>query len=234
MIFVIIFCMAVIGQEKKEICPVISVRSPNSMAGPGETETFTVSVEGSEKYNLSYSWAVSEGRIVWGQNTPSIKVLRYDCNAAIAATVEIKGLPESCPNTASESSVIADGCGGLVPEKIDEYSKILFEKEKEKIDTLFSKLRNDEYLEGFIVLPDNKDLVKRLEFFKSYFNLKGYDPSRFTIVISDKEKSVTTLWIVSSYSTRIDCDNCLTFKAEDYEKLEKLFTPKPKTKRKNK
>lgn len=88
-------------------CPTISVSGPKTIVKPGETMTFTANISGSET-NITYKWKVSNGIIIEGQGTSVIKVFSQDPDEGVAATIEIGGLDECCPNTASETTPIAE------------------------------------------------------------------------------------------------------------------------------
>jgi hypothetical protein len=232
-IFINFFSFGLIAQTVKETCPTITISGSNRVMQPGENELFSVLVASEKSYHLEYSWAVSNGRIVSGQGTSTVAVKRLDCEA-ITATVEIEGLPVSCPRTFSESSMIANGCGGIERVKMDQYGRIPSGEEKARLDAFLVELSNDSIYVGVIVLDDSNYLKNRLAFIRSYLKARKFDLAKIYFAISEDIGDTTILWKTSRFNPEEPCEKCLIFKAEDYEKLEKLFTPKPKTKRRNK
>lgn len=90
------------AQTKPE-CPIIEVTGPVGIAQPGDIARYGVTVQfASDPIRPTYKWTVSGGEIVSGQGTASIEVRQPD--SFIVATVELSGLPDGCPNTASEYS----------------------------------------------------------------------------------------------------------------------------------
>src|ERR1044072_8384610 len=104
-ILVLAFAFAVSAQTNQDLsCPTVSV-SGGGMPGPKDPMSFTAHVDTKGKdLILEYIWTVSSGNIASGQGTPSITVER-DADENVTATLEIKGFPEGCPNTSSESSI---------------------------------------------------------------------------------------------------------------------------------
>lgn len=115
---------------------------------PGHPVAFAV--EHAPVAGVTYGWVVSAGTITSGQGTPSISVDTTGVgNGYVTATVDMKGLPESCPNSASGMvSVVSIGCGG---GKIDEYGDIRFGDEKARLDNLAIELLNWPEGKGYII-----------------------------------------------------------------------------------
>lgn len=101
-------------------CPSVSVLGPAGTSRPGETINFTINVELGDPEKFSYSWDVSGGEILGGEDTPSIRVLigRTDADTTIKATVKVIGLAAQCTNTAEGEAVVQ---GGGDPPLIDEF-----------------------------------------------------------------------------------------------------------------
>jgi hypothetical protein len=77
-------------------CPSITV---TGVAEEGPSALFSANVT-SLNENLSYVWTVSAGTITTGQGTLQISVAAAD-GGSVTATVEVGGVPASCPATAS-------------------------------------------------------------------------------------------------------------------------------------
>ena len=102
---VLVLCLQGFGQENLG-CPTIKLNSPSEQTPFSEKMEFSVSLMGKfENRSLEYRWIVSNNVNFNGQGTSSISI-PLDRNLAeqtITATVEIKGLPEGCKSSFSES-----------------------------------------------------------------------------------------------------------------------------------
>lgn len=90
------------------VCPTLSVSGGGDVKA-GETVTFEANLSGGNATDIKYSWTVSQGEIIEGQGTASIKVkTTQETSETIEATVEIDGpdLCFECPRTASETATI--------------------------------------------------------------------------------------------------------------------------------
>jgi hypothetical protein len=81
-------------------CPSLSVSSSNKVVKAGEIINFTADVFGGAVSDITFNWTISEGEIIEGQGTPSIKVKTTAEMAGknIKATIEIgrDGLCDLC------------------------------------------------------------------------------------------------------------------------------------------
>jgi hypothetical protein len=84
-------------------CPVVSVSGPD-VAVAGERVVFQSIVSGNEG-KITYSWKVTNGRIVRGQGSSVIEVVAT-LAGELTALVTVKGLPPSCGFQASASCQI--------------------------------------------------------------------------------------------------------------------------------
>ena len=76
-------------------------------------------VTGIDSNKIKYIWSLDKGKIIEGQVTQVITVSTEGfVDTTTTATIEIKGLPTRCPNTASETSVM--GCGEIYSILFDE------------------------------------------------------------------------------------------------------------------
>jgi len=94
---------AIAQDTTAEKCPSISVTGPAGIVDAGELAPYTVTVSNAEQYSLEYAWSISAGRIKEGQGTSSIKVIQP--TTTLTVTVEVKGLPEGCETSASETVI---------------------------------------------------------------------------------------------------------------------------------
>lgn len=163
-------------------CPTISVAGPAGIVQTGEKFIFHGSVEGDAPNNLSFQWEVSGGKITNGQGTLEISA-EADWNAGgttIIATLKVMGLPEGCPGSASETSII---CLHPVPILIDEFGRMSNTAIKARLDKFFIELVNNPSDQGYIILyGTNKEIEARERLVVNSVNFRHFDGPRITIV----------------------------------------------------
>jgi hypothetical protein len=88
-------------------CPKLIIECPTDITESGKTYTVNVRVEGdNSNEELSYNWSVSNGEIVEGQGTSSLKIRISEPSKDVTATVEVGGLKVDCDRVASCSFVV--------------------------------------------------------------------------------------------------------------------------------
>src|SRR5688572_29461512 len=103
-------------------CPTISVSSPAGITQPGEKFVFTGTVEGDVPENLSFQWEVTGGKVTEGQGTLKISVdAEWLDGARITVTLNVVGLPEGCPKSASATAGVT---GPHIPVLVDEFGRL--------------------------------------------------------------------------------------------------------------
>jgi hypothetical protein len=175
------FALSIFAQNGKSPCPSIDVSS-GGVAKPGEPAVFTAEVKNAINLSaLVYEWTVSHGQIVSGAGTPTITVDTTGTGGfSITATVVIKGLPENCENTRSETNG-----GDLKPNAtlVDEFGRLPDDELKVRLDEMYLKVGKDPNLQGYIINygTDREIAAREKQIWKvTYF--RKYDPSRVTIV----------------------------------------------------
>ena len=89
-------------------CPTLTIECPTDLPESGKTYTVKLRVGGGNpNQKLTYKWAVSNGEIVDGQGTCSVKIRISDLSKGITATVEVGGMRTDCGNVASCSFVVS-------------------------------------------------------------------------------------------------------------------------------
>lgn len=113
---------------------------------------FSVSIGGKfDNSKLEYKWAVSRGTIADGQGTTAIliKTTKDMDGLEVTATIEIKGLPESCKNSFSETIVLPPPV--VCRCVIDEYGKASWSDERLRLQNLIVELTNDPKATGLLI-----------------------------------------------------------------------------------
>ncbi|MBS1795070.1 MAG: hypothetical protein JSS81_14520 [Acidobacteria bacterium] len=189
----LILSLSSFAQTEKPPCPTISV-SGGGIVRPGEPMTFTASLNGNTTNpNPEYYWTISRGRIQSGQGTPTITVdtTGTDPNG-ITATVEVKGLPASCVNTASELYG-----GDPRPESvlIDEFGKASNGAARRRIRQFYLRLNDEPSARGYIInYGTDREIALREKQIIKAIALYGYDSPRITMVRGGRNPNGAGVW----------------------------------------
>ena len=175
-------------------CPKVEVSCPDSVRG-GEPVTFAASIENAPAgAKLTYHWVVSAGIISSGQGTSSVTVDTTGETGMTTATVEVGGLPESCPESASCTSAIPHF---IFHDKVDEYGAIRFEDEKARLDNFAIEVMNWPQAVGYVVGYDGRrprrgEALRRIERAKRYLvTVRGIDASRVVLIEGGYREELT-------------------------------------------
>jgi hypothetical protein len=228
------------AQADKNPCPEIIVIGPSSVINLGESAKLNVEINKEiEKYKIEYFWTVSGGKITRGQGTPEIEVATGsdDDDSNIAATVKLKGLPENCPDSGSESFVVVRHIGD---RWFDTFGKLPRNDLYSRLDNLFVTIRLDPAAEGLIALEFDKaetraKKIKRLNEILKHVNYRKLDKSRLKFLISEAGEEYTKLYIfprgakLTQVIDESEVPNVI--KGEEIErKIKELFPQKKKSK----
>lgn len=189
LIFALFASLSVGGETARHAreCPAISV-SCRDIVVSGESVVFAVTVSGASQHaKLTYNWIVSAGKIVSGQGTSSIVVDTTGLyNISVTGAVDIKGLPDSCPDSASCTTAVPTREG--YHDKVDEYGDIKFEDEQARLDNFAIELQNWPEGKGYIIAYGGRrshpgEARKRAERAKRYITTVRNIPVRQVVVI---------------------------------------------------
>jgi hypothetical protein len=153
-------------------CPVVNVSCADFVIS-GDPATFNANVMGGgADAELTYHWVVSGGTIQSGQGTSSVVVdtTGLPNSSSVTATVDVKGLPEPCPDSASCTTGVMTV---ITEDRIDEYGDIKFEDEKARLDNFAVELQNWPQGVGYIVAYGGR-VGRRGEALKRAERAKGY------------------------------------------------------------
>lgn len=164
-------------------CPTISVTGPKGIVQPGEKFLFTGAVEGDVPKNVSFHWEVAGGKIVEGQGTLKLSAdadWSPGGGATITATLNIVGLPEECPKSASVT-------GGLdvhpIPLLIDEFGRQTNGSIKARLDSSLAELRNNRNNQGYIIVyGTDREMAARERLIINHIKIRAFPRDRMTIV----------------------------------------------------
>ncbi len=175
-ISILLFSIFSFGQNKEiSPCPLgVTVTGPSGLVKPGDEQTFTVKVNNPGNYKIEYNWLVSDGEIIEGQGTPTIKVVQPEESAGsnLTATVEISDLSGYCPTlSGSETAVICDCAYSSLVDEISSFGSDFDNDVKARLDNYAVTLMNQPNATGYILgkISKNKsessiktELTKRL------------------------------------------------------------------------
>ena len=184
-------------------CPSITVKCPKEVV-QGSTMLCSAVISGfDEPSRLKFKWTVSEGVITKGKNSDSVVIDPAHFPGVLSPTVEIDGLPTSCPNTASSYSLL------FVKEysstKIKEYGDVRLEVERNYLDVLAQRLRDDPGTRPWIIAYAGRfayenEAAERAERAKRYLVEKHkIEPRRIVVVDGGfREVRAVELWLEES------------------------------------
>lgn len=187
-------------------CPVFNLTGPARLPEPNGIGNFLVIVSKDSKdplnlykgeKELEYFWSVKNGKIINGQGTVNINV-QFNSDLSMTAQVEIKGLPENCPNTATEAAFFDS-----IPKAkvIDEFPTSAPQLDKSKLNNLISLLKDDLTATAYIIIyVDEKTSPKKSkqkeQQIRKYLLNKNHQANRVVIVNGGKGKDLIRLLIV--------------------------------------
>jgi hypothetical protein len=188
--------------ELQQTCPSISVSCPADYK-EGESLTFKATISGGDpKVVPVFSWTVSEGRIVQGQGTSSIKVDLTSVDArGPTGTVTVSGFDSACPATASCSLIIEHW--DLSPKKFDSFGALPRSKEAMSLTAYAVELKNQPGTQAYLLAYGGRRgrageaLKLAIRSQKYLVESRGIHADRIvTLDAGYREKLTIDLWIV--------------------------------------
>ena len=216
LIYFLTLSISVAAQTESANCPSVKIDAPAFAVKFNETATFTIWISDAEKSDYKYLWSVDGGEIVEGQGTPTMTV-KVGEGAFVRATVEIKGLPDGCKNTFSET-------GGSYSNydwfPINRYGKISFKDESIRLDNLAIELAIASDQTAFLLIEIKEDedfskVKKRLKMIVKHLMKRGVKKERVTFGIQKSDENETEIYRVPKGANLPYCENCEIIKAKD-------------------
>lgn len=210
-ILVLVFYVISFAQNNQsESCPEIYIAGPPGVTSLGEIASYTFRIDDKGKdLKLEYIWSVSSGKIVEGQGTEHVKIEQPQ-SAALTVTIEVKGLPQDCPNTFSEHSIFDP-----LPkaEKINEFLGSISKIKKSRIDRIIKAIEDDQYAQLYIIVghkekvPPKTRTKKEQEISNLLVKKRGISKNRITMVRTYSDRDLTQLWIVPASASSPKIEN---------------------------
>jgi hypothetical protein len=200
-ILALFFSLSILGQAQNQSCA--KIEGTGGVVEAGTPMKFVATLSGkTDNLTLEYEWKVSAGTIASGQGTCSITVdttgLANGTN--ITAEVTVKGLPENCPNTASETKSISAPIVDYL-RLIDEFGKLPRDEVRARLDALFIGLGNNPNGQGYIInYGTDKEIAAREKIIREHIAFRKYDANRITFIRGganpNGEGAWTKIWIL--------------------------------------
>jgi|SRR5215204_5350902 len=188
------FGLSCFAQAQNQLCA--KTEGTGGVVEAGTPMKFVATLSGkTDNLTLEYEWKVSAGTIISGQGTCSIMVdttgLANGTN--ITAEVRVKGLPECCPNTASETGSVV--VTEIIRERLDEFGKLPNDEVRARIDAMFVALGNEPNGQGYIInYGTDKDIAAREKLIRNHIGFRKYDATRITMVRGGANPYGTGVW----------------------------------------
>lgn len=204
-ISVLIFCFCSFAQSSETSpCPTgVSVTGPSGLVKPGEKQTFTADVDNPGNYKIEYNWSVSDGEIIEGQGTPTIKVVQPEESAGsnLTATVEVSVSSGSCDIISDSETAVTYCPPGLMI--VDEISTFNSKLDEERLDNFAVTLMNNPNATAYILGKFGRKISEssikaELNKIADYLiKVRNFDKSRITVAtIESDNEEVIQFWIV--------------------------------------
>jgi hypothetical protein len=178
-------------------CPSVAIRGPAGITLPGEIANFSAEITGPIPSDVKYSWSVTAGTVVSGQGTLLLQVRTPKTGEyTMTVSLRISGLPQSCPNTFSET-------GGVTvypaTELIDAYGPVSTRAEILRLKKAVERLRKSPgSLLYLIIYPSisSRSADRRIYRLKKSLKKLGLVED-FTVVVGpNSAQSETRVYIV--------------------------------------
>jgi hypothetical protein len=193
------FCFCAFAQTNEtSSCPTISIMGPSGIPIPNELINYSVTVDSKGKdLTLEYIWSVNNGQVVEGQGTQNIKI-EQPLNGNLTVTVEVKGFPAGCLNSASESSIYDPSPEAV---KLDEFTLDENRIDKARLDNLIVELQKDPtsrayIIEKFVRKTPKITIRRKIQKITNHLKFRNQDSERFIITFNLGEENSTQFWIV--------------------------------------
>ncbi|MCC6327943.1 MAG: hypothetical protein IT174_05465 [Acidobacteria bacterium] len=197
-------------------CPVVNIEVPKGLLPREGKAVFKVVIDPLDpEWRLKYRWHLSYGKIISGQDTPSITVAKPP-SGTLTVIVDIGGFPKDsiCLRTASQT---VSWDAAPEPEKVATIRGALIEGGPPfTMEGVRGQLIQNPTNQLFVFLgfkpgTSLKSLAKREAQINDRLS-NGIEKSRITIVRAEAEQDVTEFWRVPPGADIPKCDVCDTVK----------------------
>ena len=191
-------------------CPSISVNGPAGIVEPDEVARYTATVDTKgQKLDLKYVWSVSVGKILSGQGTLTIEV-RQPEHDSLTVTIEVKGVPEGCPISASETASIDFAPD---PIKLAQFDGATFATNSVDLDKIVRAMKDNPNNQLYVYFAYKQETLgkaaeSREQHVVDYLATALGDRSRLTVVRRFDGVDIVQFWRVPPGADNPRCDAC--------------------------
>ena len=192
--------------EVKPVCPAIEIVCPTTVA-IDQPLTFSSRVSGGVPANINpvYNWSVSEGRIIEGQGTSTIKIDTAGlAGQTVRASLSMDGYTLEC----SADCAVSIPLPRLNSRKFDEFPDISRNDEKARLDNFAIDLQSDPTATAYVIVhPGRKSKTADVQHHASRIvdylvHSRGLDERRIvTLAGKPREELFVELWITPQGAT---------------------------------
>src|SRR5215813_14258675 len=184
----------------RPVCPNIEIVCPTNIV-PDQPLTFSSRVVGGISAGTpSFNWTISEGTIIEGQGTDTIKVETTGlAGQTIKASLSMGGYTPDC----AASCAIAIPLPEVKKRKFDEHPSIARNDEKARLDNFAVELQSDPTATGYIIVYAGRsgkqgDVQRHMTRQVDYLvNSRGIDARRIvTLTGRTRDELMVELWLV--------------------------------------
>lgn len=181
-------------------CTTASIKAPDSISSSDRVFTADASISDPTLTGISYDWTITDGIILEGQGTKTIRAKCLGLESCIVG-FDIKGMAPECPSQVSKT-IEVEVWEYFTPRKIDSYGDLSFEIEKKHLELLGLELYKATKAQGYIIVyyrPEEitDEIINRVKQVKQFLATNfGIYLDRVTVIYEgNRGTQMTELWI---------------------------------------
>lgn len=242
-ILILAFCLVAFAQASENPCPKINIKAPKTVQPDESFKVFASFEKENQPSTSKFNWVIIEESEVFNKvskinDKGIIDVDSKNLKDGGMIIVLAEALDKKCQDVAIVKVFVIPNVGS--PLIIDEYSELNWNDERVRIDNIVIEMQNrkDAMVWAFFDFNKRISQVERKSHLIKVLNhlsTRGLEKNRIVFLISEAdEERIKYQLVPKKFSQLYFCDDCLVIKAEDFDRLEKLFQPKPTTQKRKK
>lgn len=192
----LLFGLTISAQDSPPIeCPKLEVIAPRGMMNVNEPATFVLQSDQDFPEAYKYEWSVDDATIISGQGTRVVEIVAHLHGISLRATVNVKGLPAPCSNTASEVVGVAPR---MEWHSTDEWGDLPNDDQRGRLDLFFAELSNNPSHKGliFIYTKNKRTERRRLKLVLDHARFRKFDKGLFVFCLEMSNWNLTKVFRV--------------------------------------
>lgn len=227
----LIFCFLVFAQTDENSCPQIKIKAPEAVYENDEIFKVSASFENQDdQLDSKFNWIiVKDDEAIIKNDERIIEVSTKNARRTFLISILAQPIDGRCQNPAMVKVIVIPRIGS--PLILDIYEELEWKDERQRLGAIAIEMkeRKDSELLVYLDFDKSSSPTKRKNYLTKVLNqlsaVRGLEKNRITFLISESERKRTKFQpvpteVLDRYAI---CDDCLVIKAEDFEKLEKLF-----------